>query len=88
MVTHHVPHSVARHPAFGVNLLSGAFYSDCTDLIEAAAKAKVSGWIFGHHHWCMKVKAGEVRLVSTQPGYPRERTGWKGPGILNIVETE
>jgi hypothetical protein len=36
VVTHHVPHSAARHPAFGENALSPAFCSDCDDLIAAA----------------------------------------------------
>jgi hypothetical protein len=25
-----------------------------------------------------------ARLLSAQPGYPGERTGWSGPGILEI----
>ena len=86
VVTHHVPHSAARHPAFPVDLLSGAFYSDCTDLITAAAEARVVAWIFGHHHWCMEIEVGGVRLVSAQPGYPRDQTGWGGPGVLNIAD--
>ena len=27
---------------------------------------------------------GGVRLLSAQPGYPGERTGWSGPGVLEI----
>lgn len=84
VVTHHVPHSVARNPIFGATSLSPAFDSDCCDLIDAAAKAKVVAWIFGHHHWSLGVEVGGVRLVSAQLGYPGERTDWSGPGILRI----
>ena len=84
VVTHHVPHSAARHPAYGANALSPAFCSDCDDLIAAAGAAQVVGWIFGHHHWCHQIEKGGVRLLSAQPGYPGEHTGWSGPGILEI----
>lgn len=84
VVTHHVPHSAARNPVHGATPLSPAFDSDCDDLIAAAARAKVSAWIFGHHHWSLEVEVGGVRLVSAQRGYPGEQTGWRGPGILSI----
>ncbi|MGH8765298.1 MAG: metallophosphoesterase [Burkholderiales bacterium] len=84
VVTHHVPHSAARNPVHGATPLSPAFDSDCDDLIAAAARAQVAAWIFGHHHWSQELEVGGVRLVSAQPGYPGEQTGWNGPGILSI----
>jgi hypothetical protein len=84
IVTHHVPHSAAAHPGHGMNNLAPAFYSDCDDLIAAAADASVVGWVFGHHHWTHQVEVGGVRLLSAQPGYPGEQTNWRGPGILEI----
>jgi hypothetical protein len=84
VVTHHVPHSVARHPGYGENALSPAFCSDCDDLIAAAGAAQVAAWIYGHHHWSHQLEIGGVRLLSAQPGYPGERTGWSGPGVLEI----
>ncbi|MGH8687104.1 MAG: metallophosphoesterase [Burkholderiales bacterium] len=84
VVTHHVPHSAARNPVHGATPLSPVFDSDCDDLIAAAARAKVVAWIFGHHHWSQEVQVGGVRLVSAQPGYPGEQTGWKGPGVLRV----
>lgn len=84
VVTHHLPHSAARNPVHGINFLSPAFASDCEDLIAAAARAKVAAWIFGHHHWSQELDVGGVRLVSAQPGYPGEDTGWRGPGVLQI----
>src|SRR5215831_17720795 len=61
VVTHHVPHSAARHPGHGLNELAPAFCSDCDDLVEAASAAGVAAWIFGHHHWSL---ATETRGVS------------------------
>ncbi|HMA89566.1 MAG TPA: metallophosphoesterase [Burkholderiales bacterium] len=83
VVTHHVPHSAAAHPGFGVTPLSPAFHSDCDELIDAAARARVLAWIFGHHHWSHELELRGVRLVSAQPGYPGEATGWRGPGLLS-----
>src|SRR5260221_907547 len=84
IVTHHVPHSAARHPAYGNNALSPAFCSDCDDVIAAASTSGTVAWIFGHHHWNQELEVGGVRLLSSQPGYPGERTGWTGPGVLDI----
>ncbi|MDA8110405.1 MAG: metallophosphoesterase [Betaproteobacteria bacterium] len=84
VVTHHVPHSAACHPRFGITPLSPAFHSDCDELIGAAARARVLAWVFGHHHWSHEVELRGVRLVSAQTGYPGEATGWTGPGVLPI----
>lgn len=82
VVTHHAPHSVARHPIFGVTPLSPLFHSDCDELIDAASRAGVLAWIFGHHHWSQGLELRGVRLVSAQAGYPEETTNWSGPGVL------
>ncbi|MGE3462900.1 MAG: metallophosphoesterase [Pseudomonadales bacterium] len=84
IATHHVPHSLARNPLHGTTSLSPAFYSDCDDLLVAAAQSGVVGWICGHHHWSHVVEVHGVLLVSAQPGYPGEQTGWQGPGLLGI----
>lgn len=85
VATHHVPHSAARHPGFGVTPLSPAFHSDCDELIDAAARAGAQAWIFGHHHWSHELELRGLRLVSAQTGYPGEQTGWQGPGLLSIT---
>ena len=84
VATHHVPHSAARHPLYGMNRLSPMFYSDCNDLIEAASEMGVAGMIFGHHHWSMAIDVAGVPLLSAQFGYPREKTNWIGPGVLDL----
>ena len=84
VVTHHVPHPAACHPGHGLNELAPAFCSDCTDLIAAAASSGAAAWIFGHHHWNHTVEVSGVPLLSAQPGYPGEETGWSGPGYLEL----
>ena len=84
IVTHHVPHPAAAHPDHGLNELAPAFCSDCSDLIAAAAAVGVKAWIFGHHHWSHTIEVGGVPLLSAQPGYPGEATGWSGPGRLEL----
>lgn len=85
ILTHHVPHSIARNPVFPIDLVSSGFYSDCNDLIELAEQAGCLGWIFGHHHWCIEdYKTFKFPLLSAQLGYRKEDTGWKGLGVLEI----
>ena len=85
VVTHHVPSLAARHPGYSINdPLLPIFCSDCEDLIKLASEKSVSNWIFGHHHHCIDVEVCGVRLVSAQLGYPRERTGWRGPGFIEL----
>ena len=82
IVTHHVPHLSACHPRHGLNALTPAFCSDCDDLIAAASAAGAVAWIFGHHHWNQRLEVHGVKLLTAQPGYPGEDTGWTGPGVL------
>lgn len=84
IVTHHVPSSAVQHPRFGINPLSGAFCSDCGDVLEAAAAAGVRAWISGHDHWTQSVEVGGVPLLSAQLGYPSEDCNWQSPGILEL----
>jgi hypothetical protein len=84
IVTHHVPHLTACHPHHGLNALAPAFCSDCDDLIAAASSGGVAAWIFGHHHWNRCLEVHGVKLLTAQPGYPGEETGWTGPGVLTL----
>ncbi len=84
VVTHHAPHSATCNPRFGITPLSPAFHSDCDELLDAARRAGVAAWIFGHHHWSHEVNVRGVRLVSAQTGYPGEPAGWNGPGLLRL----
>ncbi|QEX20232.1 serine/threonine protein phosphatase [Hypericibacter adhaerens] len=85
VVTHHVPHPLAVNPKFGLNdRLAPAFTTDCSELIHAAARARVKAWIYGHNHASQVCEANGVLLMSAQLGYPREVTRWTGPGTVDI----
>jgi calcineurin-like phosphoesterase family protein len=86
VVTHHVPHPAAAHPAHGMTALTPAFVSDCGTLIAAAAASNTVAWIYGHNHWSQEVEVGGVKLLSAQLGYPREQSNWRSPGILAIED--
>jgi hypothetical protein len=84
VVTHHVPHRAASHPRHGMTELTPSFCSDCGQLIAAAAGAGAAAWIYGHHHWSQTLQIHGLLLLSAQPGYPGEDTGWTGPGRLDL----
>lgn len=86
IVTHHAPHPSTANPNYGVNdKLSPAFVSDCDELVEAATRVGVIAWIYGHTHSCQTIEIKGVRFLSAQLGYPREITGWNGPGVLELA---
>ncbi|MBR9884131.1 MAG: hypothetical protein GYB21_10955 [Oceanospirillales bacterium] len=70
VVTHHAPTPSAQHPAFPLDALAGAFWTD----LENTLLAKADLWIYGHTHACLdKVVAG-TRVVSNQSGYRKSPT--------------
>jgi predicted MPP superfamily phosphohydrolase len=85
ILTHHVPHSIARNPNFPIDLVSAGFYSDLDDLLYLAEEAECKGWIFGHHHWCIEDRSSfKFPLLSAQLGYRSEKINWNGIGILEV----
>ncbi len=68
VVTHHAPSLLCEHPKFGIDPLSGAFISDCDELI-----AQADLWVFGHTHANVDTTVGKCRLVSNQLGYRSEQ---------------
>lgn len=86
ILTHHVPHSIARNEKFPIDLMSAGFYSDLDDVIRLAEEAGCKGWIFGHHHWCVEDRTSlSFPLLSQQAGYVKEDINWDGKiGILEV----
>jgi len=68
VVTHHGPSIECKHKFYGHTELSGAFYSDLSNLIE-----KADLWIYGHTHSNLDIKIKNTRLISNQRGYPSEK---------------
>lgn len=67
VVTHHGPSKLCQHKLFGHTDLSGAFYSELTNLLQQA-----DVWIYGHTHSNLNIKIKNIRLISNQRGYRHE----------------
>lgn len=79
VVTHHGPCPLAQHPRFTQGALSGAYWSDLSELFDGADL-----WIYGHTHAAIDTTIGQMRLVSNQAGYPHE----SGAGFKRIKLVE
>jgi predicted phosphodiesterase len=67
VVTHHGPSNACQHKRFPVDAIAASFYSDLEELI-----GKADAWIYGHTHSNLDTVINGCRLISNQPGYPRE----------------
>jgi hypothetical protein len=77
VVTHHGCVREALRAGTETDILSAAYTSDCSDLLE-----NVDLWVYGHTHESRDFTVGRTRIVSNPKGYgpwpPKER-GWKNP---------
>jgi len=80
VVTHHCPHPLSIHPKYAHDLLTAAFVSDLSDLIEIG---EPDLWIHGHTHTSFDYKVGKTRIVCNPRGYGREN---KSFDIEKIIE--
>ena len=69
VVTHHAPHPRSKHSRFGSDLLSAAFVSDLTAVVEAGRPAL---WIHGHVHESFDYRVGNTRILCNPNGYGTE----------------
>ena len=72
VVTHHAPHPRSMHSRYGSDLLSAAYVSDLTTVIEAG---QPNLWVHGHVHESFDYRVGATRVVCNPHGY--------GAGIEN-----
>jgi predicted phosphodiesterase len=75
VVTHMGPHPTAVRGGFERDIISAAYTSDCSDLMNMG----VTAWIHGHTHETYDRMVGGTRLVSNQKGYgpwPPAETTW------------
>ena len=67
VVTHHLPADGCNSPRFRGTLLNPAFFTDYTDLIEAA---DLAAWIYGHSHRNVaEFELNGTRILTNQLGY-------------------
>lgn len=77
ILTHHAPSGAAQHPRFVSSGMNHCFQSDLDDLIVEASTRMGPGnltWVFGHTHHDVDTTVGGARLLSSQRGYPNEKT--------------
>lgn len=74
VVTHHAPHRGSIHERFEGDLLTAAFCSDLSALIEAEQPAL---WIHGHMHDSFDYMVGDTRVVCNPRGYGDENRGFQ-----------
>jgi Icc-related predicted phosphoesterase len=73
VVTHHAPHARSIHPKYAATVLSAAFASDLTAVIE---RGRPDLWLHGHTHASSDYRVGETRVVCNPKGNgPKIRGG-------------
>jgi len=69
VVTHHAPHPGSLHARYKADLLSPAFISDLTAVIESG---RPDLWVHGHTHHTFDYTVGPTRIVCNSRGYGEE----------------
>jgi len=68
VITHHGPSKLCENKFYGHTELSGAFYSDLSNLIELS-----NLWVYGHTHSNLDAHINSTtRLISNQRGYTKD----------------
>lgn len=81
VVTHHGPHPRSVHPRFANDLLSAAYVSDLTAVIEAG-QPKL--WVHGHVHHSFDYRLGDTRVVCNPHGYGTENPDFDPALVLEV----
>lgn len=83
VVTHHGPHRLSLAARYRDDLLSAAFVSDLSMLIEARRPAL---WLHGHTHTSFDYHVGTTRVVCNPHGYGDENPAYN-PALAVTVGT-
>ena len=78
VVTHNAPHPLSLADKHRPNLLSAAFVSDLSEMIERHEPAL---WVHGHTHVSLDYRAGATRIVCNPHGYGDENPEFN-PGLV------
>jgi predicted phosphodiesterase len=79
VITHHAPLVRQRPDNSLMAAVGGAFASDLSGLMDAAA---VDLWIFGHIHRALDTQVNGTRVLSNQRGYPHEPVAGFDPAMV------
>ena len=83
VLSHHAPHPRSNHSRFGSDLLSAAYVSDLTPVIDAG---RPDLWVHGHVHESFDYSVGATRVVCNPHGYGVENQKFD-PGLVVEVES-
>lgn len=81
VVTHHAPHPQSVHPRYRNDLLSAAFVSDLTAVIEAGQPLL---WVHGHTHESFDYRVGPTRVVCNPHGYGFENAAFNPAFLVEL----
>ena len=81
VVTHHGPHIKSVAPKFRDTLLTAAFISDLSDLIETHQPPL---WVHGHTHVNFDYRVGDSRVICNPYGYPGENRRFQPRLVVEV----
>jgi len=81
VVTHHAPHRLSLADRYRDDMLSAAFVSDLSALIEERQPAL---WVHGHTHTSFDYRVGRSRILCNPHGYGSENPAFE-PGLIVTV---
>lgn len=83
VVSHHAVHWNSVDPKYASDLVTAAFVSDMSALIERHQPAL---WIHGHVHNSSDYRVGKTRIVCNPHGYGNENPAFDGALVLDVGE--
>jgi Icc-related predicted phosphoesterase len=81
VVTHHAPHVGSLHPRYQNDILSAAFVSDLTAVIEGGLPDL---WIHGHVHSSFDYRVGSTRVICNPHGYGDENAQFNPALVVEV----
>lgn len=81
VVTHHAPHPASVHSRYKSDLLTAAYVSDLTGVIEAG---RPDLWVHGHVHESFDYRVGVTRVVCNPHGYGSENSRFDPAFVVEI----
>lgn len=80
VVTHHAPHPASIADRFSTNIISAAYASDLTAVIESG---KPDLWVHGHMHDSFDYEVGSTRVLCNPKGYARENLSFVADMVID-----
>jgi Icc-related predicted phosphoesterase len=82
VLTHHAPHPGSMHSRYKSDLLTAAYVSDLTAVIEAG---RADLWVHGHVHESLDYRVGATRVVCNPHGYGTENERFDSALVVGVA---